>query len=144
MTLLTIYNKHLQSDSTAEVSVMFYPPTKGLVCFMRFIILLLSFVVFNLSHADKGLASYDIVMVERTGGDWRAIKYNIESGESWYIRNGVFIYLTDDRVLPKSKYKVLATKHKGGWGAVKLDMNSGDTWKLKGEMWIKVKDTTDK
>jgi|GEM_PF-4729867 len=84
---------------------------------------------------------FDIVMVEKTGGDWRAVKYNIYSGESWYIRNGVFIQLLDNEVLPKSRYKVVATKYKGGWGAVKMDIINGNAWKLKGEMFVRVKDT---
>ncbi len=102
------------------------------------LLLTLLFSGFVYSEEQK---TYDIVMVERTGGDWRAVKYNIFTGESWYIRNGVFIYLPDNEVLPKSRYKVVATKHKGGWGAVKMDLINGNAWKLKGEMFVRVKDT---
>ena len=91
--------------------------------------------------AEEITPKFDIVMVEKTGGDWRAVKYNIYTGESWYIRNGVFIHLPDDQVLPESQYKVVATKHQGGWGAVKMDVMSGNAWKLKGGMWVKVKET---
>jgi hypothetical protein len=104
------------------------------------------FLVFSLllsvsAHAAELEQQFDIVMVERTGGDWRAVKYNIYTGESWYIRNGVFIQLVDNEVLPRSRYKVVATKHRGGWGAVKMDVVTGNAWKLKGEMFVRVKDT---
>jgi hypothetical protein len=104
-------------------------------------ILLLVVLVFSSSIYAEEQQVYDIVMVEKSGGDWRAIKYNISSGESWYIRNGVFIHLLDDEVLPKSRYKVVATKYKGGWGAVKMDIITGHAWKLKGELFVRVKDT---
>jgi len=104
-------------------------------------ILLLVVLVFSSSVYAGEQQVYDIVMVEKSGGDWRAVKYNISSGESWYIRNGVFIRLLDDEVLPESRYKVVATKHKGGWGAVKMDIISGNAWKLNGEMFVRVKDT---
>ena len=104
-------------------------------------ILFLVVLVFSSSVYAGEQQVYDIVMVEKSGGDWRAVKYHISSGESWYIRNGVFIRLLDDEVLPESRYKVVATKHKGGWGAVKMDIISGNAWKLKGEMFVRVKGT---
>ena len=104
-------------------------------------IALLFLIIFtNVVNAEQEV-NFDVVMVEKTNGTWRAIKYNLYTGESWYIRNGVFIRLPDSEVLPKSRYKVVATKHKGGWGAVKMDLVSGNAWWLKGELFVRVKDT---
>jgi hypothetical protein len=84
--------------------------------------------------------AYDIVMVERGVGGWRAIRYKPDTGQSWYIRHGLFIELLEQKIIPKSEYKILMSTHKEGWGAVRLDINSGDTWKLKSEIWVKIKE----
>lgn len=89
---------------------------------------------------SKESPAYEIVMVERGVGGWRAIRYKPDTGQSWYIRNGLFIELLEQKIIPESKYKILMSTHKKGWGAVRLDTVSGDTWKLKGEMWVKIKE----
>lgn len=107
-----------------------------------FKVLALAMVLFSpLAFSNsQPVPAYDIVMVEKGDGGWRAIRYKPETGQSWYIRHGLLIELLEQRLIPKSKYKILMSKHKSGWGAVRLDVISGDTWKLKGEMWLKVKE----
>ena len=104
---------------------------------LALIVVLFSPLTFS---SPQKLPAYDIVMVERGGGDWRAIRYKPETGQSWYIRHGLFIELLEQKIIPKSEYKIVMSKHKGGWGAVRLDVISGDTWKLKNETWMKVKE----
>jgi hypothetical protein len=109
---------------------------------MKEIVLVLALLLPSLVMASEdNQPAYDVVLVERTGGDWRAIRYMPATGRSWYIRNGVFIELLEKSLIPESKYKIVTTKHKAGWAAVRLDMVSGDAWKLKSEIWVKIKET---
>jgi len=95
------------------------------------------FSSFSFSSTDVD-PNYDIVITEKVDGDVRVVKYNLHTGTSWVIQNGVFIRLHDDRVLPESTYRVVSTKHEGDWGVVKINLVSGDAWKLTGEIWVTV------
>lgn len=73
-------------------------------------------------------------------GEWKLIRYNRFSGESWISTANSWEPLTEELTPSISSYEVQLLPAKGdvkGYVAARVDQNSGDTWWLNQKTWVK-------
>lgn len=81
---------------------------------------------------------FKIVMNESGSGNWGAIRYQTTSGQSWFVKGGIFVEILEQEIPEKSSFTVNMSKTKNAWGAIRIDTNNGKSWYLKDAMWKKI------
>jgi hypothetical protein len=75
-------------------------------------------------------------------GDWQALRYQEDSGESWFAAAGNWqaIPEPDDMKPPAGDYKVAVIIYgENDWVALRLDRKTGRSWRLAALKWVEMK-----
>jgi hypothetical protein len=74
-----------------------------------------------------------------SGPDWRAIRYDEGTGESWLIFPDHWRLVEETETIDNSRY-IIRMAGEDGWIAVRIDANSGCAWMIKsideGYRWV--------
>ena len=93
-----------------------------------------------LSGCEADRDEFAIEMLPLNGGNWEAIRYNVNTGVAWSAQQGVWVEIADPETLPRSNYVIkLVAAGDNGWGAIRLDTDSGRTWSASGGTWIEIR-----
>ena len=90
--------------------------------------------------AEEGAkGSFDVALLS-LAGDWQAIRYHTETGESWYATQGNWKPVPEaDSKPPLGSYKVLLTAQgENHWFAMRLEQKSGRSWRMGALKWIEM------
>lgn len=95
---------------------------------------------FTLLFSSTTLAEdkYKIIMNESGSGNWGAIRFNPETGQSWMVKGGIFVEMLEQELPGKSEYIIEMAKTRNTWGAIRMDVKSGKSWYYKDKMWTKI------
>ncbi len=83
-------------------------------------------------------APFRLASVYTAAGRWVVLRYQVDSGATWYIEQGVWREVEELETPPVSRYQLVisaASSDKKGYVAARLDQQSGRSWWLKDNQW---------
>ncbi|MEX2173555.1 MAG: hypothetical protein WD872_04280 [Pirellulaceae bacterium] len=85
-------------------------------------------------------ATFDMVLLSLKN-DWQAMRYQTQSGETWYAFQGDWKPVPEESGKPPAgEYKVsLSVTGENDWIALRLERKSGRSWRLATLKWIEMK-----
>lgn len=101
-----------------------------------FAILLLSMSFSNFANETN----YEIVSLQDGQGFSQYVKYNWETGDTWYLSESKFKKVKDYTDLPKSFYEVYVQNNKKAWSLIRMDKTTGKSWWAMGDVWVEIQE----
>ncbi len=68
------------------------------------------------------------------------LKLDNQTGQTWLLKNNVFVPIADKPAPPPASYKIILTPVGDKWSAFRLDSDSGNTWMLDTDKWQAISD----
>lgn len=102
------------------------------------LLMLLALITALSSQADSN-APWGIQMVALNSGETRHIRYNEQTGETWWSKNLVWKKITEIEPIPHSIYEFKVVSAGLSWRTLRIDKLTGQTWKNSKGKWKEIK-----
>ncbi len=85
-------------------------------------------------------ALYKCLLITVSEDHYASVRYNLKTGKSWRLDEGVWVEVTEDGIPPASNYEVVITPLPNDFAAIRYDKASGIAWKMVKGKWVSCKE----
>lgn len=104
-------------------------------------VVLILFIFFsNFAFADEENKTEFSAIAVHFNGKVAIVRFEKNSGDTWYRKNGKFKMILDKNVLPQGKYRIESMSLSNGWGLLRINEETGETWVTESYGWQKIED----
>lgn len=107
---------------------------------MKLIGIFLFILSLSACTADRSDGVYSIHSIPTSGGRVAIVRFNENTGETWYRKRGKFKIVIDQTIMPSGSYSLELMSWSTGWGLLRINNETGETWVAKDLIWEEIID----
>jgi hypothetical protein len=83
---------------------------------------------------------YVVRMERNESNGFAAIRFNRQSGQTWYLISGIWKSVREEEKVPAGPYDVAFVPMQGNWGAVRFSPSTGRSWMVNQGAWNEIRE----